>query len=42
MGHSRIDTTLNIYSHVTKDKAEEVMQNLNGKIKNIIERCQGD
>ncbi len=33
MGHSRIDTTLNIYTHVTKDKTEEVMQNLNGKIK---------
>jgi len=33
MGHSRIDTTLNIYTHVTKDKAEEVMNNLNGKIK---------
>ena len=33
MGHSRIETTMNIYSHVTKDKAEEVMNNLNGKIK---------
>jgi len=33
MGHSRIDTTLNIYAHVTKDKTVEVMQNLNGKIK---------
>ncbi len=33
MGHSRIDTTLDIYTHVTKDKAEEVMQNLGSKIK---------
>lgn len=33
MGHSRIDTTLNIYTHVTQDKADEIMNNLNGKIK---------
>ena len=33
MGHSRIDTTLDIYTHVTKDKTNEVMQNLSGKIK---------
>jgi integrase len=33
MGHSRIDTTLDIYTHVTQDKTEEVMKKLNGKIK---------
>ncbi|SHI91741.1 tyrosine-type recombinase/integrase [Parasporobacterium paucivorans] len=33
MGHAKISTTMDIYSHVTKEKAEEVMQNLSGKIK---------
>ena len=33
MGHSRIDVTLGIYAHATKDKVGEVMNSLNGKIK---------
>lgn len=33
MGHSRIDTTMNIYTHVTKEAKKETMQKLNGKIK---------
>lgn len=33
MGHARIETTMNIYAHVTKDKTEEAMNNLSGKIK---------
>lgn len=33
MGHSNIKTTMDIYSHVTREKTEEVMQGLNGKIK---------
>lgn len=33
MGHSRIDTTLNIYTHVTQNRVDEVMVKLNGKIK---------
>lgn len=33
MGHSRIDTTLDIYTHVTVEKSNQVMLGLNGKIK---------
>lgn len=33
MGHSRIETTMNIYAHATREKKEEAMNNLNGKIK---------
>ena len=33
MGHSNIKTTMDIYNHATKEKTEEVMQGLNGKIK---------
>jgi len=33
MGHSDISITMSIYNHVTKDKAQEVMANLNNKIK---------
>ncbi|MDE7434937.1 MAG: tyrosine-type recombinase/integrase [Lachnospiraceae bacterium] len=33
MGHSRIDTTLNVYTHVTKEAKKKTMDNLNGKIK---------
>ena len=33
MGHQDITTTMNIYSHVTKEKAQEVMQELEGKIR---------
>lgn len=33
LGHSDISTTMNIYNHATEEKKQEVMQNLNGKIK---------
>ena len=33
MGHSRINTTLDIYTHVNQDKSGEIMNKLNGKIK---------
>ena len=33
MGHSDISVTMNIYSHVTEDKAKECMKNLENKIK---------
>lgn len=33
MGHSRIDTTMNVYTHVTQEAKKETMDNLNGKIK---------
>ena len=33
MGHSDINVTMNVYNHVTIDKAKECMHNLEGKIK---------
>ena len=33
MGHADITTTMNIYAEATKEKKQEAMANLNGKIK---------
>jgi integrase len=35
MGHADITTTMNIYAEATKEKKQEAMANLNGKIKII-------
>lgn len=33
MGHADITTTMNIYAEATKEKKQQAMANLNGKIK---------
>lgn len=33
MGHRKISTTMDIYTHVTEEKSQSVMQDLSGKIK---------
>ena len=35
MGHADITTTMNIYAEATKEKKQQAMANLNGKIQRL-------
>ena len=35
MGYADITTTMNIYAEATKEKKQQAMANLNGKIRNM-------
>lgn len=36
MGHADITTTMNIYAEATKEKKQQAMANLNGKMHNLL------
>ena len=39
MGHADITTTMNIYAEATKEKKQQAMANLNGKIRKSCQFC---
>ena len=42
MGHADITTTMNIYAEATKEKKQQAMANLNGKIDGIYKNGELD
>ena len=42
MGHADITTTMNIYAEATKEKKQQAMANLNGKIDEIYKNGELD
>ena len=49
MGHADITTTMNIYAEATKEKKQQAMANLNGKMQDVesiansnVELCRKD